>query len=266
MTLAKLLHLVEYLQRVQKSNYCISLFTIASLFTALPGLPSVNQVLPLRTLQSFKIINVGSPGMKQRWGMANLLKSMGCKEAAREECSFLFLLSPVWGCFFYFKLVLVSDGLNEVFNMPTEQQTLFPLRIELAGGLESARISRVKALRKDVISNRPKDDKLLLDVKIKWLSLSSFGSESCQHSRPGRMLMLKVLLLILKVLIHLLESRNIFDGVGNASHLIVWKGNLVGLLELRKAPKHCFAAIPVVPPCSDTFIYWLTLRCGMGRS
>ena len=64
------------------------------------------------------------------------------------------------------------DGLNEVFNMPTDQQTLFPLRIELAGGLESARISRVKALRKNVISTsyfpHPlKDDKLLLDAKIK---------------------------------------------------------------------------------------------------
>lgn len=65
--------------------------------------------------------------------------------------------------------------------MPTDQQTLFPLRTELAGGLESAGIPRVKALRKNVISTSYfpcplKDDKLLLDAKIKWPSLSSFGS------------------------------------------------------------------------------------------
>lgn len=51
----------------------------------------------------------------------------------------------------------------------------------LAGGLESARIARVKAWRKDVISTGSsphplKDDKLLLDAKMEWLSLSSSGS------------------------------------------------------------------------------------------
>lgn len=102
--------------------------------------------------------------------------------------------------------------------MPTDQQTLFPLRIELAGSLESARISRVKALQKNVISTsyfpHPlKDDKLLLDAKIKWLSLSSFGSASCQHSSPWRMVVLKVLLLVFKVFIHVLEVRNISMGL-----------------------------------------------------
>lgn len=102
--------------------------------------------------------------------------------------------------------------------MPTDQQTLFPLRTELAGGLENARISRVKALRKNVISTsyfpHPlKDDKLLLDAKIKWLSLSSFGSVSCQRSSPWRMVILKVLLLIFKVCIHILEVRNILMGL-----------------------------------------------------
>jgi len=110
------------------------------------------------------------------------------------------------------------DELNEVFNIPTDQQTLFPLRIELAGSLESARISRVKALRKNVISmsylpHPLKDDKLLLDAKIKWLSLSSFGSASCQHSSPWRMVVLKVLLLIFKVFIHVPEVRNILRGL-----------------------------------------------------
>lgn len=102
--------------------------------------------------------------------------------------------------------------------MPTDQQTLFPLRTELAGSLESARVARVKALRKNVISTsyfpHPlKDDKLLLDAKIKWLSLSSFGSESCQRSSPWRMVILKVLLHIFKVFIRILEVRNTVMGL-----------------------------------------------------
>lgn len=54
--------------------------------------------------------------------------------------------------------------------MPTDQQTLFPLRTELAGSLESARVPRVKTLWNKVISMSYfllplQDDKLLLDEK-----------------------------------------------------------------------------------------------------
>lgn len=70
--------------------------------------------------------------------------------------------------------------------MPTDQQALIPPGTGLAGGLESARTPRVKAWRKDVISTGSlphplKDDKLLLDAEMKWLSLSSSGSDG----QPG---------------------------------------------------------------------------------
>lgn len=157
--------------------------------------------------------------MKQRQEVADLLKSMFCKQlAAREICSFLLLVSLHQGCSFYFKLVPGFDELNELFNMPTDQQTLFPRKTELAGSLESARVSRVKTLRKNVISmsyfpHPLKDDKLLLDEKIKWLSLSNFGAASCQHSSPWRMGTSDVLLCIFKVFTPVLETRNILMGL-----------------------------------------------------
>lgn len=69
--------------------------------------------------------------------------------------------------------------------MPTDQQALLPWE-RAGGGLESARIPRVKGWRKDVISSGSlphplKDDKLLLDAKMKWLSPSSSGSAT----QPG---------------------------------------------------------------------------------
>lgn len=102
--------------------------------------------------------------------------------------------------------------------MPTDQQTLFPRKTELAGSLESVRVSRVKTLRKNVISmsyfpHPLKDDKLLLDEKIKWLSLSNFGAASCQHSSPWRMGTSDVLLCIFKVFTPVLETRNILMGL-----------------------------------------------------
>lgn len=102
--------------------------------------------------------------------------------------------------------------------MPTDQQTLFPLRTELAGRLESVRVSRVKTLRKNVISmsyfpHPLKDDKLLLDEKIKWLSLSNFGAVSCQRSSPWRMGTSEVLLCIFKVFTPVLETGNILMGL-----------------------------------------------------
>lgn len=85
--------------------------------------------------------------------------------------------------------------------MPTDQQPLLPLGTEL----ESARIPRVKAWRKDVISTGSlphplKDDKLLLDAKMKCLSLSSSGPGS-----PRRVGVWQGLLQHLKALIHLLK-------------------------------------------------------------
>lgn len=109
------------------------------------------------------------------------------------------------------------DELNEVFNIPADQQTLFPLRTELAGGLETAGISRVKALRKNAISTscfpHPlKDDKLLLDAKIKWPSRSNVWVSELPAQQPA-----KAPLLIWKVFIRVLEVRN--DGVAPSSCL-----------------------------------------------
>lgn len=97
---------------------------------------------------------------------------------------------------------------------------LFPLRMELAGSLESARIPRVKALRKNVISTsyfpHPlKDDKLLLDAKIKWLSLSSLGSARCRRSRT---VLVEVLLRVFQDSTSILEVKNILLGSPVLSH------------------------------------------------
>lgn len=51
-TSAKSFNLLEYLLKVQKSDCAIVLFTIASVCTALPGFPLVNQVLSSRAFKN----------------------------------------------------------------------------------------------------------------------------------------------------------------------------------------------------------------------